>query len=206
MAATGIEQLRTVADYQFGAGAGVALFPPEEGRTIRRSTTGRPQQVLASEGRIVSYGVDGRLTLGIEGGYRLTEAFPAPQCRVSVGPESVPFVSEGKNAFCKFVREVGPEIRPGDEVLVVLDGNASEGKKRREGGKGDGGSAKRNGSGERNGSEKRDRSEERNGSEARAVEPGALVAVGRAELAADAVCDFETGMAVKVRAGVGTPG
>ena len=128
MAATGIPQLRAVADYQFGAGAGAALFPvDEEGATeIRRSTSGRPQQVLAGAGRIVSYNVDGRFTLGLEGGRRLTNVFPVPRCRVNVGAESVPFVCDGKNAFCKFVRRVDPAIRSGDEVLVTYDAGDEE--------------------------------------------------------------------------------
>ncbi len=168
MAATGIPQLRTVADYQFGAGAGQALFPPAENLDIRRSTSGRPQQVLASEGRIVSYTVDGRFTLGLEGGRRLSNAFQVPRCRVVVGTESAPFVSDGKNAFAKFVSRVDPDTRPGDEVLVCLDDPGDD------------------------------------GDEATTAEPGALLAVGRAELAAGAMLDFETGMAVKVRDGVGT--
>jgi uncharacterized protein with predicted RNA binding PUA domain len=186
MGATGIEELRTVADYQFGAGAGAALFPPEEERTIRRSTSGRPQQVLAGEGRVVSYGVDGRFTLGLVGGERLARTFPRPRCRVSVGTESVPFVADGKNAFCKFVREADPEIRPGDEVLVVLGENAVRENESRD--------------------ENRGQGEEMDGSEATTAEPGTLLAVGRAELGAEAMGDFETGMAVKVRTAVGTPG
>lgn len=172
MAATGLSQLRTVADYQFGAGAGEALFPPAEGLAIRRSTSGRPQQVLASEGRIVSYGVDGRFTLGLEGGRRLSEALAAPRYRVVVGAESAPFVSDGKNAFSKFVRRVDPAIRPGDEVLVCFDDSSND--------------------------------DEGNGGDETTAEPGALLAVGRAELGADAMRDFETGMAVKIREGVGT--
>ena len=176
MAATGLPQLRTVADYQFGAGVGETLFPPADELDIRRSTSGRPQQVLASEGRIVSYGVDGRFTLGLEGGWRLAEALAAPRYRVVVGAESVPFVSDGKNAFSKFVRAVDPAIRPGDEVLVCLDGGVDA-------------SADIDG-------------EAMDSTTSVAVNPGELLAVGRAELSAAAMADFETGMAVKVRQGI----
>ncbi len=112
-------RLRTIADYQFGAGAGVALFPTGEALAVRRSRTGRPQQVFADGERLVSYGTDGRFTLGIAGGERLRAALAAPQARVVVGAESDPFVREGKNAFAKFVREVDPAIRPGDAVCIV---------------------------------------------------------------------------------------
>ncbi|MFD1563674.1 PUA domain-containing protein [Haloarchaeobius amylolyticus] len=115
----GLTQLRTIADYQFGAGAGTALFPPDESLTIKRTTSGRPQQVHAECGRIVSFGTDGRFTLGLEGGRRLEAALSHPAYRVVVDDESEPFVRDEKNVFAKFVCEVGDEIRPGDEVLVV---------------------------------------------------------------------------------------
>jgi len=150
---TGLGELRTVADYQFGAGAGEALFPPSESLSVKRTSSGRPQQVHADGDRLVSFGTDGRFTLGIAGGRRLASTLPFPAYRVIVDDESEPFVREGKNVFAKFVRGVGPEIRPGDEVLVVH-------------------------------------------------ERGELLAVGRAELGADAIADFETGMAVSVREAV----
>ena len=145
------DALETVADYQFGRGAGAALFDGEV--VVQRTSSGRPQQILADGERVLSYGTDGRFTLGAAGGRRLQAALEFPAYRVVVGDESEPFVRDGKNVFAKFVREVDPAIRPGDEVLVEhYDGD--------------------------------------------------LVAVGRAELSADAMADFETGMAVKVRDGV----
>jgi conserved protein with predicted RNA binding PUA domain len=148
-----LSTLRTIADYQFGAGAGEALFPLEESLTIKRTSSGRPQQVLCEAGRLVSFGIDGRFTLGVEGGRRLDAALEYPAYRVVVDDESEPFVREEKNVFAKFVRGVGEEIRPGDEVVVVH-------------------------------------------------ERGEVIAVGRAELDARAIEDFETGMAVHVREGV----
>ncbi|WP_440007406.1 PUA domain-containing protein [Halomicrococcus sp. SG-WS-1] len=147
-----LADLRVTADYQFGAGAGDALFPPDDDLSVRRSSSGRPSQVLAEAGRLVTYTTDGRFTLGVAGGRRLADAFESPACRVVVGDESEPFVRDGKNVFAKFVADVDPDVRPDDEVLVVH-------------------------------------------------ERGDLLAVGRAELGADAMLDFETGMAVKVRDG-----
>jgi uncharacterized protein with predicted RNA binding PUA domain len=150
---TELATLRTVADYQFGAGAGVALFPDTD-LDVHRTSSGRAQQVKAAGGRVVSYGTDGRFTLGIEGGRRLHAALAPPVARVVVGDDSEPFVRDGKNAFAKFVVEVDPDLRPGDEALVVH-------------------------------------------------EEGTLLGVGRAELPASGMLDFETGMAVKVREGAG---
>jgi uncharacterized protein with predicted RNA binding PUA domain len=164
-----LAQLRTVADYQFGAGAGTALFPPDEDPTVTRSTGGRPRQVRVPAGRLVTYGTDGRFTLGIEGGRRLVDALPPHRARVDVGDESVPFVREGRNVFAKFVRAVDDAVRPGDEVAVVYTPDAGD-----------------------------------DPAVSDAL-PGAaphVVAVGRAELGADAMHDFDTGMAVKVRQGL----
>jgi uncharacterized protein with predicted RNA binding PUA domain len=151
-----LRQLRAVADYQFGRGAGAALFPDAASVSIARTSSGRPSQVHADAGRLVTYAVDGRFTLGVEGGRRLVAALDPPAYRVVVGAESEPFVRDGRNAFAKFVRDVDPAVRPGDEVAVV---DADDG----------------------------------------------VLAVGRAELSADAMADFETGVAVKVRDGRSDP-
>ncbi|MFB6155314.1 MAG: PUA domain-containing protein [Haloferacaceae archaeon] len=149
-----VPRLRTVADYQFGAGAGGALFPAGETVEISRSKSGRPRQIHAGHRRLVTYGTDGRFTLGLEGGRRLVAALSPPAARVVVGDESAPFVRDGRNAFAKFVRDVDDDVRIGDEVAVVLPDDT-------------------------------------------------VLGVGRAELGADAMRDFDTGMAVKVRAGAG---
>ena len=150
MTTTTMAQLRTIAEYQFGAGAGQALFPAETDLEVRRSASGRPRQIFRDGGRLVTFGTDGRFTLGMEGGKRLQTALDSDAYRVVVGDESEPFVRDGKNVFAKFVKRVGEDVRAGDEVLV----------------------------------------EHLNGD---------LIAVGRAELSAVAMRDFETGMAVKVR-------
>ena len=124
-----LAELRVGADYQFGAGAGEALFPLDEPITIRRSSGGRPRQIIdgdvddtpgSPEGdRLVSYGTDGRFTLGTAGARRLQDAFPEPNHRVVVGSESEPYVRDGRNAFAKFVTAADDGLRPGDEAIVV---------------------------------------------------------------------------------------
>jgi len=146
-----LELLQTVADYQFGAGAGAGLFPAESELSVTRTNSGRPRQVHAPDGRLVTYGTDGRLRLGLAGGRRLHDSAADGGYTVVVGGESVPYVTEGHNAFAKFVRRADSAIRPRDEVLVVHD--------------------------------------------------GALLAVGRAELAGRGMLAFETGMAVDIREG-----
>lgn len=113
-----LRKLREVADYQFGSGAGETLFPSDEPVVIRRSTGGRPRQLLVDDGRLVSFGTNGRFTLGTTGGRRLL-GFESPANRVVVGSESEPYVADGRNAFAKFVRSVDPTVRSRDEVCVV---------------------------------------------------------------------------------------
>ncbi len=149
-----IAAMRTVADYQFGAGAGAALFPPDEAPEVKRTTSGRLSQVLAADGRLVTLTTRGRFSLGLAGGRRLQSALDDRAYTVVVGAESAPYVGEGRNTFAKFVTDVDPAVRADDEVLVV-DGSDDD----------------------------------------------RLLAVGRAELSAASMLDFEAGMAVKVREG-----
>ncbi|MBX0302492.1 PUA domain-containing protein [Haloarcula salinisoli] len=109
--------LRRGADYQFGRGAGAALL--EDAVEVTHTSSGRPRQVHADDGRIATYATDGRFVLGLAGGRRLLDAFDAPAHRVVVGDESEPFVRGGRNTFAKFVQQADPSIRPGDETLVV---------------------------------------------------------------------------------------
>ncbi|QSG04368.1 PUA domain-containing protein [Halapricum desulfuricans] len=145
-----LDTLARVVTYQFGPD-GAALFDDPD-LEVTRSTSGRPRQIIAPDGRLVTYSTKGRFTLGLAGGRRLHESLPHPDYRVVIGDESEPFVRDGKNVFAKFVQDVDPNVRPGDEVLVTHHG-------------------------------------------------GDLLAVGRAELPAGDMLDFETGMAVAVRDG-----
>ena len=120
----GLDGLRTVADYQFGSGAGSALFPATDGLDVERSRSGRPRQIASDGGHVATFLTDGRFSLGVEGGRRLRSATSPLAYRVVVGEESEPFVREGRNAFAKFVLDVDPAVRPGDEVLVVNEDDA----------------------------------------------------------------------------------
>lgn len=110
--------LRRIADYQFGRGAGTALFPDGEEMTVTTTSSGRPRQVRADEGRLVTYGTDGRFRLGTAGGKRLQAVDAVTPYRVVVGDESEPFVREGRNVFAKFVDVADDGIRPRDDVVV----------------------------------------------------------------------------------------
>jgi len=113
-----LARVRTIADYQFGNGAGNALFP--EGCEFQLSQTGRVRQILLNGVRIATVRAsNGRLTLSYAGAARFREAIPPPGYRVSIDPSVSEFIVKGKTAFAKHVIAADPEIRAGDEVLVV---------------------------------------------------------------------------------------
>jgi uncharacterized protein with predicted RNA binding PUA domain len=111
-------QVQVIADFQFGSGAGRALFP--DGCEFILSRTGRIRQVTLEGKRLATVRAqNGRLTLGIEGALRLIEVLPPPAYRVVVLDEVAEFISQGKNTFAKHVIAADPAIRSGDEVMVV---------------------------------------------------------------------------------------
>ncbi len=113
-----LKRVRTIADYQFGKGAGAALFP--DNVEFQLSTTGRVRQILLDNMRIATIRAqDGMLTLGITGARALHGFVRFPGHRVVVNSEAAPFVARRKNAFARHVLSVDPDIRDGQEVLVV---------------------------------------------------------------------------------------
>jgi uncharacterized protein with predicted RNA binding PUA domain len=113
-----LKRVRTIADYQFGGGAGEILFP--ENVEFQFSTTKRIRQILLGNNRIATVRAkDGMLTLSILGAGKLHEFFQYPCQRVVVNSDAAPFVAKGKTTFARHVVAVDPEIRAGQEVLVV---------------------------------------------------------------------------------------
>jgi uncharacterized protein with predicted RNA binding PUA domain len=113
-----LHRARIIADYQFGRGAGLALFPA--GTTFRLSSTGRLRYLYTELERIATLRAsDGLLTLSMVGAERLHSLFSPPRLRVVVSAEAAPFVAKGGNVFAKHVLSADPGIRAGEEVLVV---------------------------------------------------------------------------------------
>jgi len=146
-------RLRRVANFQFGPGGADALFGAVDALSVERTSSGRIEQCYDDGRRLAAVATNGRFVLSVAGARRIAGGLDAPRHRVVVGEESVPHVREGRNAFAKFVQSVDPGLRPGEETVVVHDGD--------------------------------------------------VLGVGRAELSADGMRDFETGVAVFVRHGTG---
>jgi uncharacterized protein with predicted RNA binding PUA domain len=113
-----LRRVQVIADFQFGRGAGEALFSGRCDFTL--STTGRIRQIICNGERLATVRAsDGRLTLGIAGARRLHAFLPAHAYRVAVRDDVAEFIAKGKNAFAKHVVAADPDIRADDEVLVV---------------------------------------------------------------------------------------
>ncbi|RNI10879.1 conserved protein with predicted RNA binding PUA domain [Methanohalophilus halophilus] len=113
-----IKQVRTMADYQFGKGCGNILFSGEI--TFKLSRTKRIRQVFSEGKRMATVRArDGMFTLSIEGASLIHSHLPIPGYRVMMCDDAIPFVSKGKTAFAKHVENIDPDLRAGDEVLLV---------------------------------------------------------------------------------------
>ncbi len=113
-----LKRVRVIADYQFGAGAGKALFP--DSVEFIYSSRDKVRQIYDGGKRIASLRAsNGLLTLSLEGGERLRRFLPFPKSRVVISDEAVPFVASGRSAFARHVIDADPDLRAGEEVLVV---------------------------------------------------------------------------------------
>ena len=114
-----VKKVKAIADYQFGIGAGEALF--KGNINIEKSKkTGKIRHIYDGKTLIVNMRAsDSYLILSKEGAKRLHNKMPYPQNRVVVNKDSEPFALDGKSVFCKFVTECDENIRAKDEVLIV---------------------------------------------------------------------------------------
>ena len=114
-----VKKVKAIADYQFGVGAGDALFTGNI--NIEKSKkTGKIRHIYDGKVLIVNMRAsDSYLILSKEGAKRLHSAMPYPLNRVVVNKDSEPFALDGKSVFCKFVVECDKDIRAKDEVLIV---------------------------------------------------------------------------------------
>ncbi len=112
-------RVRATADLQFGRGAADALFRGRVSYVVSKNT-GKIRNVLTDGEHVASLRAeDGFFSLKAAGARRLRSALPSPRLRIIADPDAVPFHREGKNVFAKFVRDADPDLRPGDEALVV---------------------------------------------------------------------------------------
>ena len=110
---------RATADMQFGAGAAEVLLDGAV-ELVTSKKTGKLRNVLVDGDHVLSMRAqDGMYTLKSAGARRLHTAWESPRLRVIVDEDAAPFARDGKSQFAQFMVDADPDIRPGDEVLVV---------------------------------------------------------------------------------------
>jgi 7-cyano-7-deazaguanine tRNA-ribosyltransferase len=113
------EKIKYIADYQFGKGAGKALFYGDI-QIVKSRKTGKIRHVYDGEDLIATLRAsDGIFVLSISGAKRLHKFLEYPKNRVVVNSDAEPFAREGKSIFAKFVIDIDINIRANEEVLIV---------------------------------------------------------------------------------------
>ena len=114
-----VQKVRALADYQFGRGAGLALFP-EDVVFVHSKTTGRIRHIYLNGKMLATLRpTDGLLALTLTGARRLLAAFEKPRLRVIVQDDVADVIAAGGSVFAKHVTEADAEIRPNEEVIVT---------------------------------------------------------------------------------------
>jgi 7-cyano-7-deazaguanine tRNA-ribosyltransferase len=114
-----VRKIKAIADYQFGIGAGDALFDGKV-KIEKSKKTGKIRHISV-DGKMIANmrASDSFLVLTKDGGRRLHSGTEYPQNRVVVNQDSEPFTRDGKSVFCQFVLDCDDNIRANDEVLIV---------------------------------------------------------------------------------------
>jgi 7-cyano-7-deazaguanine tRNA-ribosyltransferase len=110
-------KLKTIADFQYGKGAGDVLFPDDI--VIERSKgTNRIRFVYLGDKRICSFRVkDGYLVLSLMAGKLLFES--GLGSKVKVNHDAEPFIRKGKSVYSKHVLEADDNISVKEEVIII---------------------------------------------------------------------------------------
>ncbi len=113
-----LRRIRTIAAFQFGRGAERAF--PSTIRITRSPHTHKIRHIY-NDGKLLATlrAKDGYLALTADGGRAIQKLFRPPEHRVVVAKGVEEFIMRGGNVFAKHVVKADPEIRPGEEVLVV---------------------------------------------------------------------------------------
>ncbi len=112
-----MRQIQSIADFQFGKGAGEVLFP-EETMIEKSKGTNRIRYIYRDNERICSFRVrDGYLIPSILGGEILHKNNFS--LKITVNDDADPFVRDGKTVFSKHVLDLDEGISAKDEVIII---------------------------------------------------------------------------------------
>jgi len=114
-----LRRIRSIADYQYGAGVGDLLFP--ENVEIQYSpATGRIRYVILNGERIATLRpTDGMLSISVNAARGVKQHATSARCFVTVRSDVAKFVAEGKDLFAAHVVKADEDICAKDEVIVL---------------------------------------------------------------------------------------
>jgi len=114
-----VKRIRSTADYQFGKGVGIKLFP-ENVEILYSQTTGRIRYVNLNGERLATLRpTDGLLSLSITAAKCIVENADFAQCFVTVRNDVSKFVADGSDVFAAHIVKADDVIHAKDEVIVV---------------------------------------------------------------------------------------
>ena len=112
-------KIKAIADYQFGEGAGEALFAGKI-EIEKSKKTGKIRHVFDRKQNIVNMRAsDSLLILSKLGAERLYSFSEGMKNKVMISNSVESFAREGKSVFSKFIVDCDKDIRANDEVLIV---------------------------------------------------------------------------------------
>jgi conserved protein with predicted RNA binding PUA domain len=114
-----LAKVRSIADYQFGKGVGLELFPSNV--QIQYSPrTGRIRYINLDGERLATLRpTDGVLSLSIKAAVSMAEKTPFAKCFVTVKNDVSKFIAEGGDVFAVHVVKVDGQVGARDEVIVL---------------------------------------------------------------------------------------
>ena len=114
-----LSRVRSIADYQFGKGVGVKLFP-ENVEIEYSKATGRIRYVHLNGERLATLRpTDGLLSLSITAARLVAENRDSARCFVTVQNDVSEFIADGGDVFAVHVVTVDEEVRAKDEVIIL---------------------------------------------------------------------------------------
>ncbi|MBS7632570.1 pseudouridine synthase [Candidatus Bathyarchaeota archaeon] len=114
-----LRRIRSVADYQFGKGAGVVLFPKRVEIEYSKNT-GRIRYVHLDGERLATLRpTDGLFSLSIKGAKRILKKKTSAKYVITVRNDVSEAIKKGGDVFATHVTRVDECIRARDEVIVT---------------------------------------------------------------------------------------
>lgn len=110
-----------ILSYQFNEKFAQVFLEPFEKMEFKFSASTGKLRYISLEGNLqASYRSDlGTFTLSLEAASRVHDKMPAPLFSVKVLTEISEFIKQGKSVFSKHVLHIDPQLRIGDEVMIV---------------------------------------------------------------------------------------